>query len=154
LPFPLIDPHEPQASRKTAWNYCSRDRGDGVQSWLTNEHRTGSGAVERSESFYIAMMFGPHRPDPQSNHDGREAAGVYAKRYMRFLSPADAEGRQVVSLTYESDLRLDDQWIYDPRTRRTRKVIYNPYKAPGNGQLLFEDTSGFNGYIHAYEWGI
>jgi hypothetical protein len=152
LPFPLIDPQDPQAALKAAWNYKYRDRGDSVQYWPTNEHRTGSGAVERSETFYIAIMYGPHRPDPASNFPTWEKGGVYFKRYMRVVAPSDAEGRQVMSLTYEDDTRLDDQWVYDPRTRRTRKVVYNPYEAPGNGQLLSEDTSGFNGYIHPYEW--
>ncbi|MBI3249737.1 MAG: DUF1329 domain-containing protein [Deltaproteobacteria bacterium] len=154
LPFPLLDPQDPQVGLKGAWNYRYRDRGDSVQYWPTNEHRTGTGAVERSETFYIAMMFGPHSAGATAA-GGRqtwERQGVYAKRYMRFVAPSDAEGRQVMSLTYENDLRSDDQWLYDPRTRRTRKVVYNPYEAPGNGQLLAEDTSGFNGYIHAYDW--
>ena len=152
LPFPLIDPQDPQAGLKAAWNYKYRDRGDSVQYWPTNEHRTGSGAVERSERFYIAIMYGPHRPDPASPFPTWEQGGVHFKRYMRMVAPSDAEGRQVMSLSYEDDTRLDDQWVYDPRTRRTRKVVYNPYEAPGNGQLLSEDTSGFNGYIHPYTW--
>ena len=152
LPFPLIDPQDPEAGKKAAWNYRYRDRGDNVQYWPTNEHRTGSGSLERSEAFYIAMMFGPHRPDPTKTHPTWERAGVYSKRYMRITAPSDAEGRQVMSLTYLNDTLVDDQWVYDPRTRRTRKVVYNPYEAPGNGQLLSEDTSGFNGYLHVYKW--
>ncbi|MGE0826204.1 MAG: DUF1329 domain-containing protein [Candidatus Binatia bacterium] len=152
LPFPDLDPNDPQAGVKAAWNYRYRDRGDSVQYWPTNEHRTASGAVERSESYYIAMLWGPHRPDPEDNRQSWEKSGVYMKRYMRFLAPADAEGQQILSLTYLDDTKLDDQWLYDPRTRRTRKVIYNPYQAPGNGQLLSEDTSGFNGYVYPYQW--
>jgi hypothetical protein len=152
LPFPLLDPHDPQAGLKGAWNYRYRDRGENVQYWPTNEHRTGSGAVERSESFYIVMQFEAGQLDPASDREAREKDGVYSKRYMRVLAPADAEGQQILSLTYEDDTRLDDQWLYDVKTRRTRKVVYNPYAAPGNGQLLAEDTSGFNGYIHVYDW--
>lgn len=152
LPFPLIEPDDPQAGLKAAWNYRYRDRGDNVQYWPTNEHRTNTGSVERSESFYIILMFGPHRPDPAENHEAWQSDGVYSKRYMRMLAPSDAEGRQIISLTYEDNRRIDDQWMYDPRTRRIRKTVYNPHAAPGNGQLLSEDTSGFNGYLHAYEW--
>ena len=152
LPFPLIDPQDPQAGLKVAWNYRYRDRGETTQYWPTNELRNSSGAVERAESFYIVFMYGAHRPDPAGNRPAWEKEGVLSKRYMRVLTPADAEGRQVLSLTYENDTLLDDQWVYDPRTRRTRKVVYNPYEAPGNGELLAEDTSGFNGYIHSYEW--
>lgn len=152
LPFPLIDPQDPQAGLKAAWNYKYRDRGDSVQYWPTNEHRTGSGALERSERFYIAIMYGPHRPDPASPFPKWEQGDVHFKRYMRIVAPSDAEGRQIMSLNYNDDTRMDDQWVYDPRTRRTRKVVYNPYEAPGNGQLLSEDTSGFNGYVHTYQW--
>lgn len=152
LPFPLLDPQDPQAGLKAAWNYRYRDRGDNVQYWPTNEHRTGSGTLERSEGFYIIQMYGPHRPDPTVNRDAWERAGVYMKRYMRITAPSDAEGRQLMSLQHLDDTQIDDQWVYDPRTRRTRKVVFNPYEAPGNGQLLSEDTSGFNGYLHPYEW--
>jgi hypothetical protein len=107
--------------------------------------------VERSESFYIVTQFA-HQPTPTIDGEEREKVEIYSKRYMRILSPADTEGQQMLSLTHEDDTRLDDQWLYDPKTRRTRKVIYNPYAAPGNGQLLSEDTSGFNGYIHVYDW--
>jgi hypothetical protein len=153
LPFPLLDPRDPQAGLKVAWNYRYRDRGDTVQYWPTNELRNSSGAVERAESFYIALMFGVRRPDPVRNSPAWERAGVFSKRYMRVLAPADAEGRQVISTTYENDTQLDDQWVYDPRTRRVRKVVYNPYEAPGNGELLAEDTSGFNGYIQFVKIG-
>ena len=152
LPFPVLDPHDPQVGLKAAWNYKYRDRGDNVQYWPTNEHRTGSGALERSEAFYIIQMFGPHRPDPAVNREAWERAGVYMKRYMRVVAPSDAEGRQIMSLTHLDDTLMDDQWVYDPRTRRTRKVVFNPYEAPSNGQLLSEDTSGFNGFLHPYEW--
>src|SRR5439155_19690322 len=118
LPFPLIDPQDPQAGLKAAWNYRYRDRGETTQYWPTNELRNSSGAVERAESFYIVFMYGAHRPDPAGNRPAWEKEGVLSKRYMRVLTPADAEGRQVLSLTYENDTLLDDQWVYDPRTRR------------------------------------
>lgn len=152
LPFPLIDSQDPQAGLKVAWNYRYRDRGETVQYWPTNELRNSSGTVERTESFYVVFMFGTHRPDSAKNESPWEKSGVYSKRYMRVLAPSDAEGRQILSLTYEKDTLMDDQWMYDPKTRRTRKAVYNPYEAPGGGELLSEDTSGFNGYIHAYEW--
>lgn len=152
LPFPLLDPNDPQAGLKGGWNFRYRDRGENVQYWPTNEHRTGSGSVERSESFYIVMQFGAGQRDPTNGDKTKVNEGIYSKRYMRFLTPADAEGQQILSLTYADEAQLDDQWLYDPKTRRTRKVIYNPYAAPGNGQLLSEDTSGFNGYTHIYDW--
>ena len=45
LPFPLIDPHDPRAGEKVAWNLRYQDEGETKQYWSTNEHRTGSGVV-------------------------------------------------------------------------------------------------------------
>ena len=39
-----------------------------------------------------------------------------------------------------------------PKSRRTRKIVYTPYVAPGRGTTLIEDRSGFMGYIHDYTW--
>ena len=152
LPFPLIDPQDPQAGLKVAWNQRYRDRGETTQYWPTNDLRNSSGAVERAESFYIASMHGMHRPKPSANHLGWEKEGILSKMYMRVLAPSDVEGRQMLSYTYDKDTLTDDQWAYDPRTRRIRKVVYNPYEAGGGGELLMEDRGGFNGYIHSYEW--
>lgn len=99
LPFPLLDPNDPQAGLKGGWNFRYRDRGDNVQYWPTNEHRTGSGAVERSESFYIVIQFEAGQLDRVSDHEAQKKNGVYSKRYMRMLAPADAEGQQILSVT-------------------------------------------------------
>jgi uncharacterized protein DUF1329 len=47
LPFPLIDPHDPRAGEKVAWNLRYQDEGETKQYWSINEHRTGSGGVAR-----------------------------------------------------------------------------------------------------------
>jgi hypothetical protein len=152
LPFPLIDPQDPKAGEKVAWNYRYRDRGETTQYWPTNELRNRSGAVERTESFYVAFMYGLHRPEPGHNHGQWEKEEVFHKRYMRTLSPADAEGSQVLTYFSDKDALANEQWVYDPKTRRTRKVVYNQYQSAGGGELLMEDTSGFSGYIYPYEW--
>jgi hypothetical protein len=152
LPFPLIDPHDPRAGEKVAWNLRYQDEGETKQYWSINEHRTGSGSVERTERFYSIVQHGMHRPAPADNSTAWEKQGVYTKRYNLLLGPADLEGTQALTYRYDQDTRLSDKWIYDPKSRRTRKVVDNPYEAPGNGELLAEDIWGFYGYLHAYEW--
>ncbi len=39
LPFPLIDPRDPRAGEKVAWNLRYQDEGETKQYWSTNEHR-------------------------------------------------------------------------------------------------------------------
>jgi hypothetical protein len=151
-PFPLIDPQDPEAGVKVAWNMRYRDQGETAQMWATNEMRNAGGATERSQSFYFVSMYGMHRPEADKNISQWEQQGVYAKQYSRMLAPADMEGNQILSLVYNDNTLSDDQWVYDPRTRRTRKIVYNPYDAPGGGETLIEDRSGFLGHIHHYDW--
>ncbi len=151
-PFPLIDPQDPEAGEKAAWNMRYRDQGETAQMWATNEMRNAGGATERTQSFYFVSMYGMHRPEADKNISQWEQQGVYAKQYSRMLAPADMEGNQILSLVYNDNTLSDDQWVYDPRTRRTRKIVYNPYDAPGGGETLIEDRSGFLGHIHHYDW--
>ena len=51
---------------------------------------------------------------------------------------------------HDQDTIPNDQWIYDPGTRRTRKAVDNPYQA--FGEYLLEDTYGYMGYLHSYSW--
>jgi len=152
LPFPVIDPHDPRAGEKVAWNLRYQHQGDTVQYWSTNEHRTSSGSVERSERFYSIVQYLGHRPAAAESGSPREIQELYTKRYNLMLSPADLEGSQILTYRYDQDTRLSDKWLYDPKSRRTRKVVDNPYEAPGNGELLMEDIWGFGGYLHAYAW--
>jgi hypothetical protein len=151
LPFPLIDPQDPQAGLKVAWNHRYRDRGETSQLWPTNELRNSSGAAERTTSFYFASMQGMHLPQPGKNHTQWEKEGTLSKQYMRMLAPSDAEGSQVLSYTYDKDTIAKEQWVYDPKTRRIRKVVYNPYEASQGSPVLMEDRGGFLGYIYPYE---
>ncbi|MCS6924272.1 MAG: DUF1329 domain-containing protein [Candidatus Binatia bacterium] len=152
LPFPLLDPNDPRAGEKAAWNHRYRDRGDTVQFWPSTEHRTSNGTVERADRLYIALFFGTHRPQPERNLPQWEQEGVYSKTYVRTLAPSDVEGNQTLSYSFTNDTLSEVVWLYDVRTRRTRKLVDNPYQAGGGGELLMEDRSGFAGYIHAYEW--
>jgi hypothetical protein len=151
-PFPLIDPQDSRAGEKIAWNHRYRDQGDTRQYWPTDELRNSSGAVERTRSFYVAFKWGMHRPDPAKNLAPQDEEGVYFKMYSRMLAPADVEGNQLLIYVYDRNILPNDQWVYDTGTRRIRKVVDNPYDAPGGGERLIEDIEGFSGYIHTYEW--
>ncbi len=152
LPFPLIDSQDSRVGEKVIWNQRYRDQGDTREYWPTDELRNSSGAAERAQRFYVAFMWGMHRPDPTKNLPQWEKEGVYFKMYSRMLAPADVEGSQLLIHLYDKDTNPNDQWVYDPGTRRTRKAVDNPYDAPGGGEMLIEDIEGFSGYIHSYEW--
>lgn len=152
LPFPLINLQDPKAGEKVAWNYRYRDRGETVQYWPSSSLITSSGSVERSTKFYNASQYGMHRPRPDANLAAWEKEGIFYKQYTRMLAPSDMEGSQTLGIFRDKDTVDHEQWAYDPKTRRIRKVVYNVYQASGNMDYLVEDWNGFEGYIHIYEW--
>jgi hypothetical protein len=152
LPFPLIEPADPQAGLKMGWNLRYRDRADVSQSWGTTSLLNSSGGVERSSSSLYVRMYGMHRPNPEHNVTEWAEAGVLYKDYSITLRPTDVEGTQSMGIRHNQDSKEDDRWIYDPKTRRTRKIVYNPYDASSGLTFLSEEFSGFEGHIYAYDW--
>ena len=151
-PFPVLDAADPQAGLKAVWNLRYRDQGDDAQMWATNSLVNSNGNTERSQTFAFFSLYGMHRPDSAKDLPQWEKHGIYTKQYTRMLAPSDSEGNQILAVQPDNDLLPHDQWAYDPKTRRTRKIVYTPYISPGRGVVLIEDRSGFLGYIHAYDW--
>ncbi len=152
LPFPLLDPADPQAGLKLGWNLRYRDRADISQSWGTTSLLNSSGNVERSSSSLYTRMYGMYRPDPERNIAQWAEDGVLYKDYSITLRPTDVEGAQSMGIRHNQDTKEDDRWIYDPKTRRTRKIVYNPYDAFSGLTFLSEEFSGFEGHVYAYDW--
>ena len=152
LPFPLLDPADPQAGLKLGWNLRYRDRADISQSWGTTSLLNSSGNVERSSSSLYTRMYGMYRPDPERNIAQWAENGVLYKDYSITLRPTDVEGAQSMGIRHNQDTKEDDRWIYDPKTRRTRKIVYNPYDAFSGLTFLSEEFSGFEGHVYAYDW--
>ncbi|HKA52118.1 MAG TPA: DUF1329 domain-containing protein [Candidatus Binatia bacterium] len=152
LPFPLIDPADPQAGLKMGWNLRYRERADIVQSWGTTSLLNSSGGVERSSTSLYVRMYGMYRPNPEHNVAEWAEDGVLFKDYSITLRPTDVEGVQSMGIRYNQDDKEDDRWIYDPKTRRTRKIVYNPYDASQGLTFLSEEFSGFEGHVYAYDW--
>ena len=151
-PFPVLDPNDPDAGLKAIWNLRYRDQGDVVETRAIMDLVNANGAVERSQDFSISWVFGMHRPNPEDNVSQWERHRVYARRTMLVLAPSDMEGSQILTTFWENANIPLNEWAYDPETRRTRKLAYNPYISPDRGVMLIEDQNGFIGYIGAYDW--
>ena len=152
LPFPLIDPADTQAGVKSAWNLRYRDRADITQSWGTTALLDNSGSVIRSSSGLYVRMYGMHRPSPERNVAEWAERGILYKDYSMTFRPTDSEGTQTMGIRHNLDTLGDDRWLYDPKTRRTRKLVYNPYDAFQGLTFLSEEFSGFEGHVYAYDW--
>jgi hypothetical protein len=152
LPFPLLDPADPQAGLKLGWNLRYRERADVVQSWGTTSLLGSTGSVLRSSSSLYTRMYGMHRPDPARNIAGWVDDDILYKDYSMTFRPTDSEGTQTMGIGYNRDTIENDRWLYDPKTRRTRKIVYNPYDASQGLTFLSEEFSGFEGHVYAYDW--
>jgi hypothetical protein len=152
LPFPIIDPAAPEAGRKIGWNLRYRDRADSTQSWGVTTLLDGSGTAQRSIYSLYIRMYGMHRANPEHNVEEWERGGILYKDYSITLGPTDMEGAQSMGRRHNNDTIEDDRWIYDPKTRRVRKIVYNPYDSFQGLTFLSEEFSGFEGHVSAYDW--
>ena len=152
LPFPLLDPSDPQAGLKAAWNFRYRYFGTSIQTLGTLRSVNNSGAIERSVETRYARLYGMHRLGPDGNVPEWEQEGTWWREYSVVLRPQDLEGAQRLTFHYDADSATNGAWVYDPQTRRTRDVVDNHLETSFGLNFLVEDHAGFNGYLHAHTW--
>jgi hypothetical protein len=155
VPFPLLDPVDPQAGEKLAWNLRYRDLGETLETWPTTREVNASGGVEHFDRGIMRMRFGVHRATPADNDPQWQRQGVFFKNSFELLAPSDREGVLRILTMYDDDTRSSEQLRYSPQTRRTRKEYVN-YLTPIGGayEVLQEENppSFFHGYLHLYHW--
>src|SRR5262249_35323659 len=78
-PFPVLDPADPQAGEKAAWNFRYRDVPDTMEMRGTMDGVTNSGAIDRSGTGRMRVRYGMHRVGNEENDPQWEARGVRIK---------------------------------------------------------------------------
>jgi hypothetical protein len=155
VPFPLLDPADPQAGEKLAWNLRYRDLGETFEAWPTTREVNAAGGVEHFDRGIMRMRFGLYRANPADNDPQWQKQGVFFKNSFELLAPSDREGVIRILTMYDDDTRPSEQLRYSPQTRRTRKEYVN-YLTPIGGayEVLQEENppSFFHGYLHLYQW--
>jgi hypothetical protein len=126
--------------------------GDSMQNQGALHSINNSGGIERSVETRYARLYGMHRLSPDRNVPKWEEEGVWWKEWGITLRPQDIEGAQFLTLHPDADSPAQEKWAYDPRTRRTRKVVHNVYESSMGINFMVEDYSGFNGYLYAHTW--
>jgi len=130
LPFPpeTIDPDDPAAGQRWAWNAAHRYQGGGM---FADRFRISDlvGRVGRAEPFVgeIFKVLLSHRADrPESGYTEKHAADRHWVAGGRFLEPQAAREyawRQYRDLAHERDPdRSDDLHAYLPEWRRVRRL--------------------------------
>lgn len=155
LPFPTLDPTDPQAGVKTAWNIKHRDQGDNLQVWNTFRLLEESGEADREFENYYVVAQGMNRPQTDGYNPNRwEKDGILTKEFFHMLTPFDLKNTMSLKHKYAKDSAKDADWSYTPASRKIRKLILRHEDASFDSGFLNEDFFGYSGYIAASNWKL
>lgn len=161
MPFPNIDPNDPQIAQKIMWNYEYKP-------YLTDDVDTrnfdaDTGPITDGNPMnvdrhflldhlrtlsYTARLYvdpKPERPNPDQ---------VRGKSSMHpILEPCDLKGVGETGIRYLSPDKQDDTWLYLPSLRRVRRLS----SAQRSDALFGQDTDadsygGYAGQIPWFDW--
>jgi len=163
MPFPSIDPNDPEAARKIMWNYQYKPLiTDDV---LMRDFQVPSGPLtftapmvpdrefmvgDLRRLYYNGRLFvdpKPELPNPDSVR--------YKEILAPVVAPFDMKGVGSLSIRYISAARQDDTWLYVPAIRRIRRMS----TAQRSDSLFGQDTDqdsywGFSGHIAWSDWKL
>jgi hypothetical protein len=161
LPFPNIDPKDPQVAYKIMWNYS--------YNFLTTDDvdlrnfdadtgsipQDGQMSVERHflldhfrRLFWTGRLYVDPKPEKPNPNGYRAQQGLYP-----ILEPFDLKGVGALGNRYVESSKQDDSWLYLPSLRRVRRLS----TAQRSDALFGQDTDvdsyyGYSGHIAWMDW--
>jgi hypothetical protein len=128
LPFPNVDPNDPQAAFKVMWNQELKPvYTDDVQTEFIFELTDATGNVERTQIwdrwrrlFWSGRLY--HDPKPEIPHDPPIR---FTELFGPALAPEDIRNTSALSIRYVDADTPDDTYLYLPQLRRVRRVPVN-----------------------------
>jgi hypothetical protein len=161
LPFPNVDPNDPQAALKIMWNYeykfLTTDDVDlrNFDADTGSISQTAPMTVERHflldhfrRLYYNGRLYVDPKPELPNPNGYRGQQGLYP-----ILEPFDQKGVGSVGNRYVDAAKQDDQWLYLPSLRRVRRLS----TAQRSDALFGQDTDvdsyyGYSGHIAWMDW--
>jgi len=152
LPFPEIDPDDPEAATKIMY---SREYVAYILGNLRNTFQTPfvdrSGYLRTQKGrMYQMVMDGNPKSVTEPNPDG-----MIKYQIARVTSPYDIAGTAIMTWRYQNPKKEDNTFGYVPAIRRVRRM------SPGNrSDALFgsdfsvDDTSCFDGKVTSMDWSL
>ena len=127
-PFPQIEPRDPQAGQKVAWNFYWRWQGDdfknggGTQAGKVIRYAIEKDGSERRADFVAYFLFPRTRVtlDPKPVIPGYEHIDSLQLRIDSY--PRDSSGTATFEIRYADPKRPDDLYLYIPSLRRIRRA--------------------------------
>jgi Protein of unknown function (DUF1329) len=161
LPFPNLDPKDPQIAYKIMWNYSYNFLTTDDVDLRNFDADTGSipqdgpMTVERHflldhfrRLFWTGRLYVEPKPDKPNPNGYRAQQGLYP-----ILEPFDLKGVGALGNRYVESSKQDDSWLYLPSLRRVRRLS----TAQRSDALFGQDTDvdsyyGYSGHIAWMDW--
>lgn len=142
LPFPKIDPKDPEAAVKILWNYEYAYWSNGSNKittkllWLNGASKSAERAVTLES---LAMVYEGNR----RRQDNPQQFSRLDRNLL--LEPADANGTASLGWRYKDPAKRDQLWAYVPALRRVRATSPSNRSDGVFGSEMTQDD-GFNGF--------
>jgi hypothetical protein len=130
LPFPLVDPNDPQVAKKVVWNFSFRplytDDADLRYPEIASYTPNSSPGVPTG--YFTVGHFGFYNnigrievPPVPTDPDARASGIRYRFGFYPFLEPATVRGMGFLRFRHIDPKIEDNTWIYNPQARRLRR---------------------------------
>lgn len=160
LPFPNLDPNDPQYAYKIMWNYSYNAVPNGTDDQDLRNFDADTGtipeygpmSVERHflldhyrRLFWTGRLYVEPKPEKPNPNGYRVQQGLYP-----ILEPFDLKGVGALGNRYIDSSKQDDSWLYLPSLRRVRRLS----TAQRSDALFGQDTDvdSYNGYAGHIAW--
>lgn len=150
-PFPKIDPKDPLAACKMAWNFESANSmGEGQGATFTLNGIDTSGEFKRIKLFLHTLSYLGRHGGPIDNPESLRSTAL-----TNVLEPQDVDGVAGLNKRANDWTSQDKAWFYVPSTRRVRRVNAATRSDPVAGLDIFaDDLNCYGGKIESATWKL
>jgi hypothetical protein len=153
LPFPTIDPKDPDAGVKIIHNYRHRRfQADGSIHTFDLVDVTLTGDVIRRVKIFLSYKyyFGTTSPPPERLPDNTQWRQLAAA-----IEPKDVEGVGVLTWRFHDWTTWDHVWAYMPNIRRVRRIRTSTRgdRIPGF-EVQGDDADCYDGKVTYFKWKL
>ncbi len=150
-PFPKIDPKDPQAACKMAWNFTAANQmSNGQGATFTLNGIDGGGEFKRLKIWLHGTAYLGRSAGPIDNPENLRGAAL-----TNVLEPLDVDGVAGLAKSLNDWTSQDQAWFYVPATRRVRRVNAATRSDPVAGLDIFgDDVNCYSGKVEYYKWKL
>ncbi|HYD50746.1 MAG TPA: DUF1329 domain-containing protein [Terriglobales bacterium] len=150
-PFPEIDPKDPLAACKMAWNFSSANQMvNGAGATFTLNGIDSNGEFKRLKLWGHANSYVGRSAGPIPNPENLRGAAL-----TNVLEPNDVDGVAGLAKSINDWTSQDQAWFYVPATRRVRRVNAATRSDPVAGLDIFaDDVNCYSGKVEYYRWKL